>query len=191
MTIEVSMNTQQCNKCNEIKAIDKFGVTKVPKVTLNYKNKQAAIRKTCLACEAERAREFRKKHKNYRGSGKLKSIPDEHKFLMSTIRAKVQHAKQNIKRLNRPFDIDADYIYDLWKQQNNQCVYTGEQFKIVKGHPANLSIDKIVPELGYVKGNIQLVCWAINRAKGDLTHETFIKMCTAVSKRATTSESTQ
>lgn len=190
MVIGSIMNTQQCNKCNAIKTIDQFGMTKVPKVTLNYKSKQATIRKTCLACEAERAREFRKKHTNYRGSGKLKSIPDEHKLIMSAIRSKVQDAKQNNKRLNRPFDIDADYIYALWKQQNNQCVYTGEHFKIEKNHPANLSIDKIIPELGYVKGNIQLVCWAINRAKGDLTHETFIKMCSIVSKRATTSEST-
>ena len=42
LSVDVIENNQwkKCNKCNEIKAIDKFGVTKVPKVTLNYKNKK-------------------------------------------------------------------------------------------------------------------------------------------------------
>ena len=185
------METRKCNKCNVIKPTTDFGATKVPDNSTNYNQVKPTIRKECLACEAQRAREFRKRFKNYRGSGKLKSIPEEHKYIMSAIRVKVQEARQNSKRSNRPFDIDANYIYELWKTQNNKCIYTNEDFVIEKNHNGNLSIDKIVPDLGYVKGNLQLVCWAVNRAKGDLSHEVFLKMCEIIHLRATTSESTQ
>lgn len=184
------MNTQTCNKCGLDKPFDAYGYNKKPEVSIKYRTNFVGVRKTCLQCEAERAKEFRKKFKNYRGSGKLKNIPENHRYIMSAIRCKVSEAKTNNKRKNRPFDIDAEYVYSLWLKQENKCVYTGETFKVEKNHPANISIDKIVPDLGYTKGNIQLVCWAVNRAKGDLPHKTFLEMCKVIHQRATTSENT-
>lgn len=178
---------QNCNVCEQDKPLDMFGVNKATPGTVNYKSrKSSAIRTICKECEAHRSREFRKQHKNYRGSGKIKSVPEEHRIIMSAIRSKISQAKSNNKRTDRDFNITDQYIYELWLKQNNRCIYTNEEFVIEKYHNANLSIDKIVPDLGYVEGNIQLVCWAVNRAKGDLSHDVFLKMCGIIHERATT-----
>lgn len=176
-----------CTVCNESKSLDMYGQTKVVgSDTENYRPNTPHIRTVCKACEAERAREFRKANKNYRGTGKIKNVPKEHRLIMSAIRAKVSQAKANNRRTTREFSITPEYIYELWLSQNNRCVYTNQEFRIEKFHNGNLSIDKIEPELGYVEGNIQLVCWAVNRAKGDLTHDVFLQMCTLIHERATT-----
>ncbi len=72
-----------------------------------------------------------------------------------------------------------------------KCIYTNQEFVSEKNHPANISIDRIKPELGYVKGNTQLLCWVVNRAKGDLSGDTFFKMCKIINERATTIEKQQ
>jgi hypothetical protein len=48
------------------------------------------------------------------------------------------------------------------------------------------SIDRVRPELGYVKGNVQWVSWQVNRAKGEYPLEDLITMCRAVVERAET-----
>lgn len=42
------------------------------------------------------------------------------------------------------------------------------------------SIDRIDPRLGYVDGNVQVVCWIYNRAKGDGTHLDVLKLMEAL-----------
>ena len=41
---------------------------------------------------------------------------------------------------------------------------------------SNVSIDKIVPNFGYIKSNVQLVCSWANTAKSNLSMEEFSKM---------------
>jgi hypothetical protein len=38
------------------------------------------------------------------------------------------------------------------------------------------SPDRINSELGYVPGNVQWVCWWVNRAKGQMSNETFLSL---------------
>lgn len=178
------METQQCVKCNEIKALTEFSTNRTK--NSNAYKVQSLYKTSCNVCLAEYAREWRKKNKGYNGSGKLKLYPEADPLLISALRVKITEAKSNNKRTNRPFDMDLDYLYELFLEQEGRCIYTGEEFNIERKHPANVSIDKIVPDLGYVKGNLQLVCWAVNRAKGDLEHDTFIDMCKAVVERVTT-----
>lgn len=178
---------QTCTRCNTTKPLDMFGFTKGKHAdSIRYCSVIEGYRGICKACEAERARMFRSQHKNYRGSGKLKNIPSQDRALMSLIRSRITTSRCNNAKSGRPFDMDANLVYQLYKDQEGKCVYTGEEFTLIKGHPGNLSIDKIIPELGYVKGNLQLVCWAINRAKGDLSEEIFLSMCKVVHERATT-----
>ena len=47
----------------------------------------------------------------------------------------------------------------------------------------NASIDRIDSEIGYVAGNIQLVCRCVNVAKHDLTMNEFVMLCSAVAER--------
>lgn len=178
---------QTCTRCKTTKPLDMFGYTKAKHAdSFRYVSVKEGYRGICKECEAIRAKTFRSQHKNYRGTGKLKSVPTEDRALMSLIRSRITTSRSNNAKSGRPFDMDADLVYQLYKSQEGKCVYTGEAFTLIKGHPGNLSIDKIKPDLGYVAGNLQLVCWAINRAKGDLSEETFLSMCKVVHERATT-----
>lgn len=69
------------------------------------------------------------------------------------------------------FDIDMDYIDAIWQQQGGKCALTGLQMTHVFNNLKAASIDRIDSSQGHVKGNIQLVCQFINRAKNKHTNE--------------------
>lgn len=48
--------------------------------------------------------------------------------------------------------------------------------------PGSMSLDKIVPELGYVKGNVQVICFKANSMKRDATKEELIKFANWILK---------
>lgn len=50
-----------------------------------------------------------------------------------------------------------------------------------------ISVDRIDSRLGYVQGNVQLICWQVNIAKHDLSSEDFLKLCRSVAKWQKTS----
>jgi hypothetical protein len=70
--------------------------------------------------------------------------------------------RQRANRNNLPFDLDEEYLVSLW---TGFCAIFGTplQLPYSTAHqvPDKATIDKVVPELGYVKGNVQ---WVSNRA---------------------------
>jgi hypothetical protein len=42
------------------------------------------------------------------------------------------------------------------------------------------SPDRIDPKLGYVPDNVRWVLWAVNRAKGEMPEELFVRICRSV-----------
>lgn len=175
-----------CTKCEETKPLDQF--SNRSKGKNNFRPPAQEKKPTCKACDAEYAREFRKRNKGYRGSGKNKKYPEEDRLLISAIRARLNVCLNNWRKRNGKVepDLDADYLYNLFKKQNGLCHYSGQKMKIETKHLLTLSIDKIEPLKGYVKGNVQWVCWAVNRAKGEMNEQDFLSMCKVISERATT-----
>lgn len=53
----------------------------------------------------------------------------------------------------------------------------------------NVSIDKINPNIGYIKGNIQLVCMAINQMKADMSTEELYMFAEALLKNKSNGKS--
>lgn len=75
-------------------------------------------------------------------------------------------AKNRAKNKGLPFNISAEYMLTLW---TGKCSLTGVDFVLGKRHagrvqPYTPSIDRIVPALGYVKGNVRLVTYQMNVA---------------------------
>lgn len=80
-------------------------------------------------------------------------------------------------------------LLSIWLRQNGQCVICEceldlQALKVVE-------LDKIIPELGYVIGNMQFLCVNCNRRKDNLTPETawplmryFIRSSDAIATRA-------
>lgn len=183
------MQEKTCSRCGKTKPVTEFSKQGVAKSDTNFASQSLGWdywKYTCKACDAEYAREYRRKNPGYRGSGKLTKYPKEDRLLISAIRTRLTMCKSTFKKRNGGVcesDLDADYLYDLYKKQEGRCVYTGVKLGLKKGHAATISIDKIIPAKGYVRGNVQWVCWAVNRAKGDLDEKVFLNMCRIITER--------
>jgi hypothetical protein len=84
------------------------------------------------------------------------------------------------KRMKNGFDLDLEFLLELWNKQNQKCAISGIEMTTLKGQGvyfcSNVSVDKINPNLGYIKSNIQLVCSWANSAKSNLSMKEFSKM---------------
>lgn len=80
-------------------------------------------------------------------------------------------------------DIDREYLYDLWDKQNGKCAISGMDMTYISNCgriPTNVSVDRIDSAKGYIKGNVQLVCMAVNQMKSDLDMQTLLTFCEAI-----------
>jgi hypothetical protein len=82
------------------------------------------------------------------------------------------------------YDLDADYLNKLLISQDSKCAISGIPLIIKKKsrEESTASIDRIVPELGYTKGNVQWVHKDINYMKGKLTQKRFVQLCKLVNE---------
>jgi hypothetical protein len=171
---------QKCTKCNIEKPLSEFG-TDTAKVNFKVAGSNKKVTQ-CKQCKAMTARLWREKNPKWREriTNKITKYPEEDRYLLSAIRTKLSQAKQNNKRNNLPFNITADYLYNLFKKQDKKCAISGLKMNITKRDPYMLSIDKIIPSKGYVEGNVQWTCWAVNRAKGDMSLDELLTICKAI-----------
>ena len=177
------MCTKVCNTCKETKPLTEFGINRKSDSNNFHASMIPQYKGDCKVCLAKKAKAYRDAHpdlwKKYSDSkGKIKSYPKEERLLLSAIRDRISQARANSKRNpERDFNIDAEYMYQLWKDQSGLCTLSNRELLIAKNTPNTLSIDKIVPSLGYTKGNVQWVTWSVNRAKGDLDTEELVQLC--------------
>ena len=201
------METKQCRSCSEVKPVTEFSVHQRKAnnplkrgSTMTHRNAKpeeaVVLRIHCKKCCAIKAKEFRQRHKeltgdaDYRGSGKTTKYPKEDRALMSAIRQRLQQTKGNAKRKGVVVALTEEYLYDLYKSQKGICALSGVELQIEGNSNLRLSLDKIIPENGYIEGNVQWTIFAANRAKGDLTQKDFLRLCSLVLERATTIETT-
>ena len=91
-------------------------------------------------------------------------------------------AKTRAKKLGVPFGIDTQYLISLWAKGGGRCCLTGRAFDLTPwgGHfqtgPDSLSIDRIVPSLGYVRGNVRLIITHMNFALSHYGEDAFRKL---------------
>lgn len=77
-----------------------------------------------------------------------------------------QRVKTRAKRLNLPFNLELSDIVIP-----EVCPVFGLPFVIGKASPQNPSLDRIIPNLGYTKGNIIVISKRANTIKSDATSE--------------------
>jgi hypothetical protein len=171
------LSTKTCRICNEEKPLADFPYRKD---SSNFRS-EASTNTYCRACSTKKTVQWRKEHPGYKGTGKLLKVPPEERLLMSAIRVRLSEAKSRAKKLNQPeVSVDEDRLLALFKEQNGCCALSGVKMLIEMKHPLSLSLDKIEPAQGYTVGNVQWTAWAVNRAKGDLSHQDFLSMCECV-----------
>lgn len=94
-------------------------------------------------------------------------------------------ARQRAKVNDLVFDIDKEFLNELWNVQQGKCAISGTQmtYEYYKGRiPTNLSIDRKDSNRGYTKDNTQLVCMVVNQMKSDLTMEELLNFCESILK---------
>lgn len=92
-------------------------------------------------------------------------------------------AKLRARKNKLTYDIDARYLASLLQNQNGLCALTRVQLTFAKGvgHiPTNASIDRIDPNKGYTKDNVQLVACQVNTMKSNLDIRELAHWCRSV-----------
>lgn len=85
----------------------------------------------------------------------------------------LSNAKARAKQFNITFDLDIDDIVIP-----EVCPILGIRLKAGKKNhlPSSPSLDRIIPELGYVRGNVCVISHKANQMKSDLTKETLLRL---------------
>lgn len=136
-----------CSKCNEIKNINEFQIGRKDK-TYEYHFSY------CNKCRKQQV------YLNLNSSIE--------KFLND----KYNRLKTRAIKNNTPFDLKKEDFINIFLNQNGICFYTDEkmEIRVGKGYSRNsLSVDKIIPEKGYILNNVVFCTVKSNTTKNDLT----------------------
>lgn len=90
--------------------------------------------------------------------------------------------KQNAIKRNILFEIDNEYLWELFLKQNRKCVLSGEELIFTKKYQngrneTTASLDRIDSNKGYIKGNIQWVHKYVNKMKSNKSDDEFLNWC--------------
>jgi len=140
-----------CKKCNTLKNIEEFEVAKFKDT---YRPEY--IRNICRACNDQSKREYYQYKKDNNISLSLNKSYD--KYLKSLY--------NKIFNRNKIATITFEDLLDIYAKQEGRCNLSGEILTFNKNNQStNISIDRIDSNIGYEKGNIQLVCHYANIMK--------------------------
>jgi hypothetical protein len=148
--IWIDENTVECSKCHE----------HIPYEALGVIRPNGPARSTLSYCRKCRTNQIIKNNKSSLDS-----------YLQNRIRSIKTRAKTN----QLAFELDVEYLKQLYETQNGKCFYTDEKLELPIEEIKNtknrhtMSVDKLIPELGYTKGNVVLCTVRANFIKGDLS----------------------
>lgn len=79
------------------------------------------------------------------------------------------------------FDVDVEYLWGLFEQQNERCAISGVPISFPKrgelSSVGTASLDRIDSEKGYIEGNVQWVHKTVNKIKLNLNNSELISWC--------------
>ena len=162
------IKTIKCIKCGEEKTIDNF----------TYDKQKRRYRHTCHDCrkkayhenpeqDRKRAKEYYQKHREEMAlKGKLARRQHKENEMWKS-------AKERAKKQGVPFEISVEDIVIP-----EYCPVLGLKLENGDGkvHRNSPTLDKIIPQKGYVKGNIIVVSWLANTIKNCGTIEQIQKV---------------
>lgn len=157
-----------CNKCGAARDVVTY-----------FKNSEECTRTICRPCHSKQSYESRKK----RRKGYLEQLRD--KAQVDVVRRAYlmwRRAKDRAKKRNLEFSITREQVEEwliIGKCQVTKLTLD-LKFDDDRMNPLAPSLDRIDPRRGYVPGNVQMVCWVYNRAKGDGTADDVLLLVEAL-----------
>lgn len=121
---------------------------------------------------------------------RAESIDKRRKVLLRNYAERaVVGARQRAKAHDLPCNIDADFIEQLMVANNWNCAVSGIALVPRKPNekkgPFSPSLDRIIPNLGYTKENVRVVCHIVNCAMNEWGLETLMQLVKAFNKLIT------
>lgn len=186
--IELFQTTPKKEICKILNVKLKYLGRKIRELRLEYSDSFACNYKVCTKCKKilPRTKEFFGTNKDgnstlFRSSCKecSKRVSNEnHSSVQGYIKSLLYAKKQDKREFEGGYEIDIDFLIDLYNIQEGKCAISGIEMTHIKGKGFNLyniSIDRINPLIGYTKLNTQLVCLWANVSKNYLTMDEFKK----------------
>ena len=136
--VKISEVSKQCTGCGKTRALARFQTYR--------KNGYLCVKSRCRDCEHARVRKL------------YKDTP------RSTLRAVIRGARARGTLCN----LQVRDLMELWDKQEGKCALSGVVMTYRQGRLllTSVSVDRIVARKGYVKGNVRLVCMAVNALRG-------------------------
>lgn len=147
-TFVYSISEKLCSHCNEIKNVNFF------RKNITYKD---GYDNKCKRCEYEISTDSRKSY-----------------LIKNWAKILFLHAKKHNKY---DFDIDEQFILELYEKQNGKCFWFAVDLKPSNEakYPWQPSLDRLDRTKGYTKDNVVLACYTANIGRNTSSVETFIE----------------
>jgi hypothetical protein len=155
-------NCKTCTKCG------------VEKLLSEFYTREYGTRNDCKQCTGKTS-----------AKNKIGKIPLHEREINS--RLKNLYTKARLR--TKSFLISLDDLSDIWRKQDGRCAYTKLPLLATANQFNTVSLDRVDSSKGYVVGNIQLVCAAINKMKQEYSEEMFVLFCLLVTQNNKLSES--
>lgn len=158
------ITTKQCSRCKKTKNVSEF----------SYRKDTGKYRSECKECRRLEYKENKNvreqalnRAKEYYQNKKEEVLTKKRKFYRENVKKKMlSSAKTRAKKKNVPFDLTEEDIF-----VPEFCPVLGIPLKVSdKCSTSNSpSLDRIIPEKGYVKNNIVVISHKANTIKNDAT----------------------
>ena len=186
-----------CGRCNNL----------FPNTIENFKPSKdcrGGLTGTCRSCNASYHRAWKKKNKRrlaplrrqqYKQRyGAIQRAKEETRKKEYPIRVRAQLLRGGMKERSKDLDIpfDSEYftvsVLMTWISSDPKCECCSRKldvgFKLDRmKHDDSPSIDRLIPRLGYVRGNVSLLCWRCNNLKRDATLHELKTVCKWLKKK--------
>lgn len=142
--------------------------------------------KTCRVCgETKLLVEFYNKHNECKACTKqavAKSRIGYVPLFERNIQSRLKNLCTKAKLRTKEFSLTPDDLCIIWEQQEGRCAYTKLPLLATANQFNTVSLDRIDSNIGYVVGNIQLVCTAVNKMKQEYTEDLFVLLSLLVTQ---------
>lgn len=95
--------------------------------------------------------------------------------LIVYLRNRTSSLERKSKLKNLEFDLDKEFLYKLYIKQDGKCFFTGLDIKHNIGchQYDSISVERLDPNLGYIKTNVVLLSFSVNSFKGMMNENEF------------------
>lgn len=128
-----------------------------------------------IRCKSCKKKKYNPKLAEWRRDIRDEALRTKDGISLRYIQDRVSLYKSRAKKSNYLYNLDSDYLLNLWKKQNGLCFYTKQKMHIIHLEFSfwSPSLDRLDPEKGYTRGNVVWALHGVNCFKQQLAFSEF------------------